>query len=283
MAVIVGVHGINQQLKGSELLHQEWWPALKDGARNAGRELGAADLTCAFYGGLFRDPDEVRRGDEQLDAADVTDAFDVELLDVLWKAAALNRDAFPPDADARWSTPSFVQKALTALSGVRCFVGVAEHALIGSLRQVRRYMHEPEIRRAAQLAVHNAVGPSTRVLVAHSLGTVVAYEALHAYADKPNWQNVNTLVTLGSPLGISNLIFDALTPAPRAGMGLWPRLIKTWTNISDDGDVVALEKQLKKRFGDGVVDIRISNECRAHDASAYLTAPSAGKAIADGF
>ena len=48
------------------------------------------------------------------------------------------------------------------------------------------------------------------MLVGHSLGSVVAYEALCA---NPEWP-VRMLVTLGSPLGIPNLIFDRLEPAP---------------------------------------------------------------------
>ena len=48
----------------------------------------------------------------------------------------------------------------------------------------------------------------TEVIVAHSLGSVVAYEALCAH---PEWP-VRNLVTLGSPLGIRNLIFDQLVP-----------------------------------------------------------------------
>ena len=64
--------------------------------------------------------------------------------------------------------------------------------------------------------------PRPPVLVAHSLGTVVTYEALHAYGGTARWANVRTFVTLGSPLGIPNLIFDALDPAPKAACGAWP-------------------------------------------------------------
>ena len=59
------------------------------------------------------------------------------------------------------------------------------------------------------------VGGDTRVLIGHSLGSVITYECLARY--RPG--SVRLLVTLGSPLGIPNLIFERLTPAParRAG------------------------------------------------------------------
>jgi|GEM_PF-3313437 len=81
MATIVGVHGINQQLKGADVLHSEWWLPLKDGVKAAGRDLPDGSLVCAFYGGLFRASGAVRvGGDASFRADDVDDPFEEELL-----------------------------------------------------------------------------------------------------------------------------------------------------------------------------------------------------------
>ena len=59
MAIIVGVHGIGQQVKGPRTLRQEWAPALLDGLELSGcemDELSEEILECAFYGNLFRRP-----------------------------------------------------------------------------------------------------------------------------------------------------------------------------------------------------------------------------------
>ena len=98
-----------------------------------------------------------------------------------------------------------------------------------------------------------SIGDDTRVMVGHSLGSVVAYEALCAH---PQWP-VRALVTLGSPLGIRNLIFDRLVPAPRlrptAGRvrGRGRGRVRSWVNVADEGDVVALVKDLRPLFGRG--------------------------------
>jgi hypothetical protein len=285
MAMIVGVHGVNQQLKGSAVLLDEWWPSLKDGVAAAGRTVADGALACAFYGGLFRAVETQRSGGAEpaYRAADVQDDFEKELLELWWDEAARAEPhrVVSPQAAVR-GTPALVQSGLRALSRSTFFAGMAERALIGSLKQVRRYMREPAIRNAAQEAVDAVVSAETRILVAHSLGTVVAYEALHRYAGAEKWANVQTLVTLGSPLGIRNLIFDALLPAPDGGKGRWPVLIHRWTNISDDGDVVALQKRLGGLFSGDLVDMRIDNEARAHDVSPYLTSRATGAAIADG-
>ena len=98
-----------------------------------------------------------------------------------------------------------------------------------------------------------AVDEDTWVVVGHSLGSVVAYEALCAH---PEWP-VRALVTLGSPLGIRNLIFERLVPAPVIGKtgklaGAWPGRAQAWTNVADAADVVALTKDLRPLFGPDV-------------------------------
>jgi hypothetical protein len=107
---------------------------------------------------------------------------------------------------------------------------------------------------------------------------VVAYEALAAH---PEWP-ARKLVTLGSPLGIRNLIFDRLRPAPVNGTGAWPGAVSAWTNVADAGDIVALNKRLASLFGSRVQDESIDNGAKAHDVCPYLTSAKTGQAISAG-
>lgn len=174
--------------------------------------------------------------------------------------------------------PQTVQRALNALSHSKFFAGLAENALIFDLKQVVRYLKDDHIRHEAQARVSAEVGPDTRVLIGHSLGSVIAYEALYAH---PEWP-LKTFITLGSPLGIRNIIFEKLRPAPQNSIGAWPGQAERWVNIADGGDIVALEKQLAKCFGSRVNDRLISNGAKAHDVTRYLTAKETGDAIASG-
>jgi pimeloyl-ACP methyl ester carboxylesterase len=111
------------------------------------------------------------------------------------------------------------------------------------------YLTDSALREAARDRVRALIGPDTTVVVAHSLGTVVAYEALCSLPG----HRVRELVTLGSPLGVRNLIFDGLLPPPTADLGSWPGTPATrWTNIADARDVVALVEDLRPRFGPDV-------------------------------
>jgi hypothetical protein len=75
------------------------------------------------------------------------------------------------------------------------------------------------------------------------------------------------------------LIFDRLQPPPCDGTGAWPGSVRSWVNIADRGDAVALEKRLGTRFGDRVVDVLVHNGARAHDVRPYLTAKETGDAV----
>ncbi|MEU3296691.1 alpha/beta hydrolase [Streptomyces longwoodensis] len=287
MARVVAVHGIGKQLLGEETLLQQWLPALNDGLKRAQApdRLADADVAMAFYGDLFRPQGEfLAVGDPPYTAADVTEGFEVELLLAWWSAAAASDPAVvPPGADTLVSTPRSVQAALRALSGSRFFAGVALRALIFDLKQVHAYLTDPSLRAQALARVAEHIGDDTQVVVAHSLGSVVAYEALCA---RPGHQ-VRALVTLGSPLGIPNLILHRLQPAPvqlgEQPLGVWPGgqgLV--WTNLADDGDVVALVKDLRPSFGPHVRCARVDNGSHAHDATTYLTDRLCGQAIKDG-
>ncbi|MET9459954.1 hypothetical protein ABZY05_33530 [Streptomyces canus] len=181
------------------------------------------------------------------------------------------------------STPRSVQAALRALSGSQFFAGVALRAMVFDLKQVHAYLTDPGLRAQARARVSDQIRDDTRVVVAHSLGSVVAYEVLCA---RPG-HRVRALVTIGSPLGIPNLILHRLQPPPLTlggpPRGVWPGDAELmWTNLADEGDVVALAKDLRPAFGEQVRCAVVHNGARAHDASAYLTDPFCGRAVAEG-
>ena len=279
MARIVGVHGIGQQLKGRHTLKTGWLPAMRDGLERANAPIPAdEDVACAFYGDLFRTKG---LGEPPYTARDVADGFEQELLTAWWRSAAAVEPQVPgPEDKTKLRTPDPVQRALHALSRSKFFAELGERALIRFIKQVRRYFTEPELRAQALERIAREVDADTRVLVGHSLGSVVAYEATCAHPDWP----VRALVTLGSPLGIPNLIFDRLQPSPVDGRGAWPGGVRRWVNVADRGDVVALVKQLRPWFANGerVEDLQVNNGAKAHDISPYLTAAETGHAIAVG-
>ncbi|MFV2022216.1 hypothetical protein [Micromonospora sp. LOL_023] len=215
-------------------------------------------------------------------ADDVEAGLETELLVEWWRAAAaVDPLVGSPDARSLGGVAS-VRAAVLALAGSRFLVRVSERVLVFWLKQVSAYFGQPEVREEIQRRFAAVIGPDTRVVVAHSLGSVVAYEALCAH---PQWP-VTDLVTLGSPLGVPHVVTQRLRPPPvrdgRGGLvGVWPG-VRRWVNITDDGDFVALRPRLREVFGDRVTDVAISNGVAAHSVERYLSAAETGAAVLAG-
>ncbi|WP_406278446.1 antibiotic ABC transporter ATP-binding protein [Embleya sp. NBC_00896] len=289
MTKVVFVHGVGKQYLSEDSLARDIVPELRGGARLAGGPVPAAEeVGLAFYGDLFRPAGTRSAGDEPFDAADVEDDVEFDLLMAWWaEAARTDPDVPGPDAagtrgGVSWAASQSlrlktVRAALDALTGARFLTGVLDRALIGDLKQMARYLTDDELRARARARVAARITPQTRVLVAHSLGSVVAYETLCNTAHR-----VDTFVTLGSPLGMRALVHGRLRPAPIEGTGWWPQGLRTWTNIADSTDVVAVVRELRHAFGDRVTDVPVHNGSHMHDATRYLTAVETGRAITAG-
>jgi pimeloyl-ACP methyl ester carboxylesterase len=255
-----------------------WGPALLGGvelAAGARDVLPASDLDFVAYGDVFRPAGRFLDGGvPPFTADDVDPRLEAELLLAWWRAAA---DSDPqvtaPDGRSLGAAAS-VRAAVLALAGARFLARVSERVLVFWLKQVSAYFTQPQVRAQIQERFAAAIGPETRVVVAHSLGSVVAYEALCAH---PQWP-VTDFVTVGSPLAVPHIVTDRLRPPP----GPVEPAVARWVNITDDGDFVALQPKLRRVFGDRVTDVGISNGIKAHEVHRYLSAAETGTAVLAG-
>ena len=168
-ARVIGVHGAFHELWGPNQFAARWLPALRDGLWLAGGPaLADDDFTVAFYGDLFRH-------DPAHDPAPhtVEEALDQHHLSGLLDGASAQE------------LVAGLQHALGDALTVRLFDTIGH------------YVAEPDLRGAAAARLQARINPAATVLVAHSLGSIVAYEALCAH---PEWP-IRTFVTIGTPLG----------------------------------------------------------------------------------
>ena len=281
MVLIVGVHGIAQQFRGGYQLGTVWYDALRDGLVAAGYRsaatLAPADMGVAFFGDLFRPPGAMGL-EPPYSTADIQPGLEHDLLAEFYRAAVEREPSLGPRPGDMGAGRGAAQVMLERLLRSRTFAGLAQRALIGDLKQVTWFLTDSSKKDRVLARLNEKVDDSTRVMIGHSLGSVVAYEYLCRY--RPS--SVELLVTLGSPLGIPNLVFDRLTPSPAHGVGAWPG-VAGWTNVADSNDVVALRKQLAGVFSGpaaAVVDDRmVNNGDQPHAVDRYLSASETGSAL----
>ncbi|MEU0182937.1 hypothetical protein ABZ312_17340 [Streptomyces sp. NPDC006207] len=243
MSRIVVCHGIGYQYKHSETIRTEWYDALRVGMRDAARPVpDAEDVAAVYYGSCFRSRDAKGGGADgelgdipPLRIGDVRDPLELELLE----AFANGTEAPLP------GRKGLGQVALRRLERSEGLGRPAGRAVIWMVKQVRRYLDPDDtVRVCAQQRFERVVTPDTRVVIGHSLGSIVAYEALCAH---PEW-GVHTFISLGSPLGV-HAIRNRLVPASPGGDEGFPSATR-WVNVAAKDDPVALVKQLAPVFGD---------------------------------
>lgn len=242
MARIVLIHGAFNELSGPHQLKTRWLPALRDGLWHHNVEIADADVGVCFYGDLFR-----RNPDSETDHR-------------IEKSRA------------------GIAESLAELAGSDVFATLGKMANDAAYNRIVDMVTimstTPDLRARMRARAEALVGDDTRLIVAHSLGTLLSYMALCVHS---NWQ-VSTFVTLGSPLA-SPMIFKNLDPPAIDGIGQWPGSVQRWVNVRAIGDKAAAVP-LREKFGPRIEEVTIDNGHRAHDPEPYLSSTETGAVIA---
>ena len=312
MPHIVLVHGIGQTQQSADTLENEWLPALAGAIRLAGDPVLADRLTnritpsgievrMAFYGNQFLHPDAQGPAATGVDPG-LQELADVYAIAILRTAAehapdARDRDdaarelraldeAHNPRADAQ-GVRRRARRPLTVASKLRWFgpmvIRAGAHTIQPALMEAVRYLSDPDLRTAAQHQVRDLIGEDTCLVIGHSLGSVVAYEALHRL---PEGHRPLHLITLGSPLGMHGVFYEKLQPQP----AYVPPVVATWHNFASPDDLVALTLDLAPLYpaataGGAAIATKgnLDTGAEPHSAVHYLTKRSVGAAAAAAF
>jgi hypothetical protein len=308
MAAIVLVHGIAQEGYSARWLETRWLPALAAGVQVCGfpeiadriwRLQAAPDqieARMAFYGHVFARPGMQGVGVDELspEQAELVDQISLEWLeraetralnDDQRRTAAIELAYLRPDPTrSAQGVRSSVRVAWRSLARLRWFarfgVAFAETFVRRALSQVTRYLTDDAIRGEIQRVVRELIKDDTRVLIGHSLGSVVAYEVAHQL-DQP----LPLFITLGSPLGVETVVLQRLRPPAS-----FPPRVRRWVNVADPNDPVAAEPNLTNLFAasmprDAIFEgsYTAENGAEPHGAESYLGNAHVGRPIGQVF
>jgi hypothetical protein len=158
------------------------------------------------------------------------------------------------------------------------------------LRDLRRYVRNrdgiaDDVRNMLKLPLRAALDSGRPILlIAHSMGSVIAYDSLWqmAYGDGDRVR-VDLLLTMGSPLG-QRYIQRRLQGHVENDGRRYPDNVQHWTNLTAVGDLTAIDPELANDFGDMVghglaesIDdhnlhnyFRLDGELNVHSEYGYL-------------
>jgi hypothetical protein len=246
---LVFVHGRAQEGKDASALKAEWLDALADGLSKSNLTLPIAekDVRFPFYGDTLFDmtegkpPDEVPpvivRGktaddgekrftravvEEIRQKAGITDA----------QVAATAGEVVVEKGPLNWAWTQAILRALD-----RYVPHASGESIAIFTHDVYQYLTITGIRDAIDDGVSAAITPDVEtVVVAHSLGTIVAYNLLRQRGASRRWK-IPLFVTVGSPLGVTEIRKAVRNLAPPTQC---PQCAGHWLNAMDTRDVVAL-------------------------------------------
>jgi len=272
---LVLVHGRDNQGLDADVLDRTWTAVLDAGLRAAGssRVLHDADTSFVFYGdtlaGLVAGDAEPPPVTVHALAALPGDelAFVAAVVEEVLRGAGAGVPARPEGVGA--GAGEWLNLLLSALD--RYVPGLSSGVVVLLARDVWAYLHDDAVRRTIDDALAAAIptdGPA--VVVAHSLGSVVAYSVLREHPDAARW-DVPLLLTLGSPLAI-RAIRDVL--AARAPLRV-PAPVRRWVAARDRRDALALHGLGPAAFPldpptPAIEDLVVANAAPGHHAAAVL-------------
>ncbi|MEV0649118.1 hypothetical protein AB0I28_28075 [Phytomonospora sp. NPDC050363] len=266
MTRIVGVHGVLQYrpgdpLRAGEAIAAQWREHL-----GPDRPPG---LEVAYFADLVRKPGAYG------------EPLNVDRLDAdAWSLLTSYLVAALPDLDDGGRLRVSPRTGMAILAGRRNVNGAATHGfLVAFAREAARFLRahgRAGTREAVTARVARRMAGAD-VVVAHSLGAVVAYETLWAHSPIA----IPLLITIGSPLAVPGAVFPHLSSPTVDGRRGRPPNVDRWIDVLDPRDLFAVPGGEVAALFDGVeahAERRVP-AFDAHQPGGYLRSEPVGRAL----
>jgi hypothetical protein len=289
---IIFIHGMNQQHYDEETLKQHWLNLFKTGLSHAEQniELKSLDIKLPFYGDLLTK--------HQLNnSLDLNTLLPKSLLHLhlpfhLWHNTSIVEEhspcitplpCFNPEQSESLTQRLSVITALTKDHAFKELIMFLNHypklhetLMHKFLIETYLYLSNSDFMHEVHHRIMSHLHPSKdHIIVAHSLGTVIAYNLLHQF----NHFRVHRFITLGSPLAFKVIQEKLTLPISRP-----PQLHGDWFNFySPDDFLTAFPlSEAPFNFEPPIINQAITTLVdKPHQITGYLAHPAVIKSIVD--
>lgn len=141
----------------------------------------------------------------------------------------------------------------------------AELVLKTKLPDLYRYYKEEAIRNELRGRLTKAINENRDrrlMVVAHSMGTIIAYDVLRELGREDSTLSIEHFVTIGSPLGLPHVKHMIARESPFIRT---PSIVKKWSNLADRRDPVALDVHLSDDYEENYAGVRVKDDLVMND------------------
>ena len=293
--IVIGIHGLGNK-PAAALLEYWWLNAIREGLARIGAPREELPFEFVFWADILH---------PELQNPGITDPENPQYLDEPY---------IPGDPDIKVPLPSFRAKLFKYIDGQldSIFLNAEGRPKLKRVTDkiIHAYFSDLEVyfrddcssildpRCAARHHIQERLQTVLKkyadcdiLLIAHSMGSLVAYDVLNDLPEVP----INTLVTIGSPLGLPFIVVRELSRQQSRNPELTrpgvPKSIRhRWVNLSDIEDKVAMDHALKDDYtsnssGISIEDFSVYNdymlrgERNPHKSFGYLRSPEFARII----
>ncbi len=246
--MIIGIHGLSN--KPAEKTLARWWEkAMLEGLQvNSKLSLESLDFQSVYWADvMYPQPDPVpdkyrraKKGELKYYREGWVDYIRETLLDFGGDVLDSTKEMFGIDV-------------------------LAEKVLKSKLKDLYRYYEKPKIRNELRGRLRQAIldnRDKRLMVVAHSMGTIIAYDVLRELGRSDATLSVEHFVTIGSPLGLPYVKYKIMEESPLVRT---PSIVKQWSNLADRRDPVALDVHLRDDYEANYAGVRVNDDLVMND------------------
>lgn len=293
--VIIAIHGRDNKLPVHQLKYQ-WKKALNQGLAQYHTQIlsDAIPFEMAYYADCFYESPlkKERLHFESLNPAPVLDRAHEKSKFVKTHPALRSKQVLGQPSRSFQSKKARISVHLDQLeSRFQLFSRLANPILKRFLPDVYAYFHHQDFQTAIEQPLRRLFTQYQNrpiILLSHSLGTVIAYKVLMELDFVGKAPNIQTWITMGSPLGFTHIkgVLARQTKQQAVSKLATPECVEQWVNISDKKDKVSFDHDLNDDFkensrGIAPEDRYIKNQYpyNNHKSYGYLWSQEVGEII----
>ncbi|MEM7259270.1 MAG: hypothetical protein AAF404_17980 [Pseudomonadota bacterium] len=247
--IVIGIHGLGNKPPAKKLYEQGWKKAILEGiAVNRGITGKDFNFEGVYWADkLYNKPDtnaDTYRKAKKGALKSYREGFLEEMIAPIEDLIGSGIDWFKRTFDANDLADSIMKKKLKDLDKYYTDDDI-HNALIGRLTE--------------KLIAH---ADSRIMLVAHSMGSIIAYDTLRQLGRTNSAVSIDHFVTIGSPLGLPHIINKM---HQTYGSVKTPTAVKRWTNYADRRDPVAADERLADDYTANIAGVRVVDDLVLND------------------
>lgn len=213
---------------------------------------------------------------------DVRDRLDFELVywaDFMYPQGSSPQREYPV---LEGPYPSYEDGLLDALRGnaqdildqpldwAKRFFGIqntADTFLKHRFDDLARYYAEPAVRKELRGRLRKAIDRAGRkrvMVIAHSMGSIVAYDALRELGKEQPNAVIDHFVTIGSPLGLPHCKLKILVESGSHTLRT-PSVVRRWSNLAERRDPVSFDNHLAGDYRNNFLGVQVLDDLVCND------------------